>query len=109
MATAKKTHTVHDVDQSYEAGVIDGMAEAYTLMDEVVLKLQESLLNAQAIYYIGDVVGKKAAQVAELQVAFDTLTHLRDMVSDAYFEALDEEKARTWRDSIASLKEEWPL
>lgn len=116
MANKSKKFTLEEVDALEATSFVNGMAETYTLLDEVLLQLQRSVEDVQAIYYIGDVVGKKAQQVAELQVAFDTLTQLRDMMADAYFKALDEHKgiaekefAKAWREDIASSKEEWPL
>ena len=102
---ATKTFTLAEVDSLEASSFINGMAECYTLLDDVLLKLQRSVEDVQSIYYIGDITGKKAQQVAELQVAFDTLTQLRDMMSEAYFAELDEHNAIARKEEYAELRE----
>ena len=63
MAKKNKQFTLEEVNALEATSFIDGMAECYTIVDEVLLQLQRSVEDVQAIYYIGDVVGKKAQQV----------------------------------------------
>lgn len=110
MTTKKtKTFTIDEVDKmtlnAERLGFVNGMATCYELLDEVLRKLQNSVEDVQAIYYIGNVVTKKAQQVSELQVAFDTLTQLRDMMSDAYFTKLEEHNSPAHKEEYEELRE----
>jgi hypothetical protein len=91
--TPKFTYTGNDVDQASADGFLEGMAETHSIVFEAIEELQKSIENVQAIYYIGDVIGKKTAKVEELQTVIDALTHLKDVFQEKYFETLDEHKA----------------
>lgn len=107
--TTKKTHTAADVDLAAAESFIEGFAECYVLLTDTLRKLQQSVGDVQSIYYIGDVVGKKAQQVAELQTAFDTLTQLHDMMEADYFEKLDEHKAMAQKEEYEALRKDLGL
>jgi hypothetical protein len=113
MAKVKKTHTLDEVDAQTAESFIYGMHETYAIIEDVVVKLKGSIEDVQGIYYTGDVVGKRSQQLAELQVACDTLTQLHDMMAAAYAKALESNTdalhVELHRASLMSLKEEWPL
>lgn len=123
--TTKKTHTLKEVDEltmnAEREGFIAGMVVANNAFYEALTELKTSVENIQAIYDLGNYFGKKTAKVEELQFVWDTLTHLNDMFQGRYDTAIDKTKDQdmydelvadldlvNWRDSIASLKEEWP-
>jgi hypothetical protein len=101
-------------DQSYEA-YWEGMGDTHEITMTTMERLRNSLEDTQAVYYIGDVIGERKKRMEELQLAQDTITMLMDMFQEKYDEAMDKSKAKqrredtaSWRDSVASLKEEWP-
>ena len=103
MATAKKTHTVHEVDESNAQSYIDGFEECYTVLDEVAVKLQNSIEDVRAIYDDSFGFGKPTKQVAELLAMYDALRELRTRTKEAYREKLEELKCD--KESYARLRE----
>jgi hypothetical protein len=92
-AAPKFTYTGNDVDQASADGFLEGMAETHGIVFDAIEELQKSLDNVQAIYYLGDVIGKKTAKVEELQTVIDALAHLKDVFQDKYDTVMDEHKA----------------
>lgn len=128
MATKKnkeRKFTLAEVDALEAASFVNGMAEAYTVLITQLDKFQNSVGDVWALYYLGDVSDKHTQSVvSELKVVDKAITHLKDVLEGAYFDALDEHKniaeeefaraladeefTRAWREDIASSKEEWP-
>ena len=129
MATTKKlpkTHTVKEVDElnhlAEREGFMLGMVEGHRIFYNTLTEIKAAIENMQAIYYIGDITGQRKQKIEELQLVWDTLTHLEDVFQGRYDTSIDNAKDPEnydellfqhdlvdWRDSIASLKEEWPL
>lgn len=107
MTKLKKTHTIDDVDAATAHSFILGMEEAYNLVEDVLLLLQGSIQDVQGIYSLGDGIGAQSQQGAELQVAFDTLSKLHDMMAEAYDSAVEFNKDALHVE--LGLEEEWPL
>ena len=109
--------TLDEVDALEAASFVSGMSEAYNVLITQLDKFQNSVGDVWAMYYLGDVSDKRTQEVvSELKAVDKAITHLKDVLESAYYEALDEHKdiaeeefARAWRDDIASSKEEWPL
>lgn len=118
MTTKKppKTHTVAEVDASNAASYVEGMAMCYTLLIEEVEKVEKSIGDVWAMYSLGELDDHKLAVTADMKAVSNAIKHIKDVLEGAYYDALDgekllseEEQSRLWRNSIASLKEEWPL
>lgn len=88
----KLTYTGKDVDQASADGFLEGMAETYDLVHDAIDSVANGLGEAWAIYNQGLITGERKTRVAELQLAIDTLTHLKDVIEARYFDALDEHK-----------------
>jgi hypothetical protein len=121
-----KTHTVREVDElnhlAEREGFMLGMVEGHRIFYTTLIQVKAAIENMQAIYYIGNLTGARKQKLEELQLVWDTLTHLEDLFEDRYYisidnaqdpenydELLHEHDLVDWRDSVASLKEEWPL
>jgi hypothetical protein len=91
-AAPKFTYTGNDVDQASVDGFLEGMAETHGIVYDVIDELIRSVENVQAVYYLGDVFGKKTAKVEELQTVIDAFAHLKDVFENKYFETLDEHR-----------------
>lgn len=118
MTTKKppKTHTVAEVDASNAASYVEGMAMCYTLLIEEIDKFNNSLGDVWSMYRLGEMDDHMLAVTADMKAIANAITRLKDVLEGAYYDALDgakilseEEQTRIWRNSIASLKEEWPI
>ena len=124
--TEKKTHTVKEVDQlnhiAEREGFMLGMVEGHRIFYNVLGDIKMSFENMWSIYTQGFLSAERKTKMAEIQLVLDTLTHLEDVYQDRYDTAIDNSKdpmnydeliaehdLGDWRDSIASLKEEWSL
>jgi hypothetical protein len=124
--TEKKTHTVKEVDQlnhiAEREGFLLGMVEGHRIFYNVLGDIKMSFENMWSIYTQGFLSAERKTKMAEIQLVLDTLTHLEDVYQDRYDTAIDNSKdpmnydeliaehdLGDWRDSIASLKEEWSL
>ena len=122
----KKTHTVKEVDElnhlAEREGFMLGMVEGHRIFYTTLTEIKSAIENMQAIYYIGDITGARKQKIEELQLVWDALAHLEDVFQGRYDTSIDNAKDPEnydellfqhdlvdWRDSIASLKEEWPL
>lgn len=117
MAKKSKQFTLEEVDALEAASFVSGMSETYNVLKAELDKFQNSVGDVWAMYYLGDVSDKHTQSVvSELKAVDKAITHLKDVLEGAYFDALNEhediaekEVARAWREDIASSKEEWPL
>jgi hypothetical protein len=124
--TEKKTHTLKEVDQlnhlAEREGFMLGMVEGHRIFYNVLGDIKMSFENMWSIYTQGFLSEERKKKMAEIQLVLDTLTHFEDVYQDRYDTAIDNSKdpmnydellaehdLGDWRDSIASLKEEWPL
>ena len=121
----KKTHTVQEVNElnhlAEREGFMLGMVESHRIFYNTLTDIKAAIENMQSIYYIGDHFGERKQKIEELQLVWDTLTHLEDVFQGRYDTSIDNSKdpmnydeliaehdMKDWRYSIASLKEEWP-
>jgi hypothetical protein len=105
----KKEYTQSAVDEMMYDQYISGMAEIHRVFTTTLIEIKAAIENMQAIYDIGDVFGERKQKIAELQLAWDALSHLEDSFQGNYDNVLDSYKHGDWRDYLTSLNEEWPL
>lgn len=109
MAKEVKTHTTSEKEEAQAEAFINGMIVTYMLVEDALEELKKSLDNVQAVFYIGNVVGKRTETVEQLQLAWDALTHLQDVVQDKYDTELDKHKAILRRHEYDELRDELGL
>jgi hypothetical protein len=124
--TEKKTHTLKEVNElnhfAEREGFMLGMIEGHRIFYNVLGDIKMSFENMWAIYTQGFLSEERKKKMTEIQLVLDTLTHFEDVYQDRYDTAIDNSKdpmnydellaehdLGDWRDSIASLKEEWSL
>ena len=94
----KKQYTQSEVDaivaDTKQEFIIFGMTEGHRVAFNAITRVKAAVENMQAIYYIGDIIGERKQKIEELQLVWDTLTHLEDTFQGEYDSVIDSHK--TW-------------
>jgi hypothetical protein len=107
MATKKdaKLFTAREMEEAKAESFMDGMAACNELTYKASEEVKNSLDNAQAVFYLGDVMGKRSQIVEQLQLAQDAIAHLQDVFQDSYDIKLDSYKGVLRRYEYEELRE----
>jgi hypothetical protein len=107
MATKKEptVYTASELEAAQAEAFMDGMAAVHTAMFDAIDELKTSLENTQAILYLGNALGQRTDVVEQLQVAFDALVHLQDVLQDKYDLELNKHKRVLATQEYAELRE----
>lgn len=100
-----KLYTAAEMEEAQAAAFIDGMVAVHSVTFDALGELRSSIDNVQAVFYLGDVRGTRTALTDQLQLAWDTLTHLEDVIEDKYDAAMSEKKAILRTREYAEIRE----